>query len=115
MIKTNPDGHGRDEKSACVRCVVGSLEHTHSHAHTHLHKHASAQRLDLEGNNTTLCSEVQYVHMCILKKNNNNKKEAVFVLRKHVYGLCVNWVAVESLSFLFSFFFSRHTHTHTYT
>lgn len=52
------------------------------------------------GRNTMLCSEVQYFHMCILKKKSG------FVLLKHVYGLCVIWVAEESLSFSILF---RHT------
>lgn len=49
----------------CAVCFL--LSFTCPHAHT-LTQTRSAQHLDLEGNNTTLCSEVQYVHMCILKK-----------------------------------------------
>lgn len=100
VIETNPMDMG-EMKRAFVRGVFSPLFHTPSQTHTHSHKHASAQHLNLEGNNTTLCSEVQYVLMCILK--------SCFVLLKHVYGLCVNWVAVESLSF---YFFQTHTHTH---
>lgn len=72
MIKTNPMDMG-GMKRVTVCDVFSPLFPILPRPHTHTHTFSLTNTLvpgtsTSEGNNTSLCSEVQYVHMCILIK-----------------------------------------------